>query len=117
MIGGIGADTLNGGAGDDALAGDNGADTLIGGAGNDLLTGGNGADIFAFTNTSGFNRITDFGTGNDRIDLSATDFESFGDVNLVESGGTVFIFISATSSVELTGIDDISDLSADDFIF
>ena len=51
------------------------------------------------------------------IDLSATDFEDFGDVNLVEQNGTVFIFIDEDSSVELTGVEHVSDLSAEDFIF
>jgi len=82
-----------------------------------LLTGGNGADTFVLSNSSGFDRITDFGNGNDVIDLSATDFEDFGDVNLVEQNGTVFIFIDEDSSVELTGVEHVSDLSAEDFIF
>ena len=117
LVGGTGNDTINGGNGDDNLDGGTGRDTLIGGSGNDLLTGGNGADTFVLSNSSGFDRITDFGNGNDVIDLSATDFEDFGDVNLVEQNGTVFIFIDEDSSVELTGVEHVSDLSAEDFIF
>jgi len=117
LVGGTGNDTINGGKGDDNLDGGTGRDTLIGGSGNDLLTGGNGADTFVLSNSSGFDRITDFGNGNDVIDLSATDFEDFGDVNLVEQNGTVFIFIDEDSSVELTGVEHVSDLSAEDFIF
>jgi Ca2+-binding RTX toxin-like protein len=54
IIGGTGADTLNGDAGNnriegrdgnDALQGRNGNDTLIGGNGNDILMGGAGADV------------------------------------------------------------------------
>ena len=45
MINGSGgADTLDGGSGNDTLNASNGADSLIGGAGNDLLNGGPGAD-------------------------------------------------------------------------
>ena len=117
LVGGTGNDTINGGNGDDNLDGGTGNDTLIGGSGNDLLTGGKGADTFVLSNSSGFDRITDFGNGNDVIDLSATDFEDFGDVNLVEQNGTVFIFIDEDSSVELTGVEHVSDLSAEDFIF
>ena len=117
LVGGTGNDTINGGNGDDNLDGGTGNDTLIGDSGNDLLTGGKGADTFVLSNSSGFDRITDFSNGNDVIDLSATDFEDFGDVNLVEQNGTVFIFIDEDSSVELTGVEHVSDLSAEDFIF
>ncbi|WP_312217337.1 Ig-like domain-containing protein [Brevundimonas sp.] len=44
MYGYGGADTLNGGLGNDLLRGGAGADTLNGGAGNDLLVGGTGND-------------------------------------------------------------------------
>src|SRR6478736_833004 len=44
LIGGSGADVLNGGAGDDTLLGKGGADILTGGDNNDTLTGGNGDD-------------------------------------------------------------------------
>ena len=82
-----------------------------------MLTGGNGDDTFVLTDSSGFDRITDFGNGNDVIDLSGTDFEDFDDVNLVEQNGTTFIFIDEDSSVELTGVEHVADLSADDFVF
>jgi len=109
--------TITGSSGNDRLDGTEGADVLDGGAGNDFLVGGTGGDTFVFTNNAGFNRVADFGNGDDVIDLSATDFESFADVNLVEQNGTVFIFINENSSVELTGVDDVADLSAEDFIF
>jgi len=117
LSGGNGRDTLNGGNGNDFLTGGRGRDVLNGGSGNDVLVGGNAADRFVFTDTSGFDTITDFGNGNDVIDLSATDFEDFDDLNLVESGGSVFIFINENSSVELTNIEHIEELSADDFVF
>ena len=40
MFGGVGADRLNGGKGNDSLFGQMGGDRLIGGPGNDLLDGG-----------------------------------------------------------------------------
>ena len=82
------ADTLQGGAGDDSIIGVGGNDTLIGGDGDDrlnggadrdTLTGGTGADIFVFeivnhTGTrSQADRITDFQSGGDKIDLTAID--------------------------------------------
>jgi Ca2+-binding RTX toxin-like protein len=44
--GGLGADNIAGGAGDDTLRGGPGPDTIAGGAGDDFLRGGLGPDIF-----------------------------------------------------------------------
>ena len=52
---------MQGGAGDDLL---------LGGAGGDSLTGGGGADAFRFTGGAA-DRITDFASGQDVIDLRA----------------------------------------------
>jgi serralysin len=71
--------TLTGGAGNDTLIGGTGNDRLVGGSGVDTLTGGGGADtfVFAFGDSSAasgqHDRITDFVTGVDRIDLGAID--------------------------------------------
>jgi len=110
-------DTLDGGNGNDFLNGGGGNDELIGGTGNDTLSGGGGADTFVFSDTSGADVITDFGLGNDRIDLSATAFDDFGSLDLVESGGSVFLLINDDTSIELSGVDSIADLQASDFLF
>lgn len=47
MYGYGGADTLDGGRGDDLIRGGAGADSLIGGQGNDLLVGGTGSDTMS----------------------------------------------------------------------
>ncbi len=71
--------TLSGGNGSDTLMGGAGNDTLIGGLGLDILTGGSANDTFAFllgqsSAASGqHDRITDFLSGTDRIDLSGYD--------------------------------------------
>ena len=68
--------TLSGGGGNDTLIGGAGNDRLIGGTGVDNLTGGGGADTFVFllgdsSAASGqHDRITDFLSGTDHIDLS-----------------------------------------------
>jgi Ca2+-binding RTX toxin-like protein len=101
VYGGSGNDLLAGGAGDDVLNGQSGADVLLGGDGGDLLsggwaadlmTGGSGADVFLF---SGFetglgaaaDRITDFTSGEDVIDLSAWDADS------ATAGNQAFAFV------------------------
>ncbi|HEX8442665.1 MAG TPA: M10 family metallopeptidase C-terminal domain-containing protein [Allosphingosinicella sp.] len=79
LRGGEGDDTLGGLGGNDTLIGGDGDDRLNGGADRDTLTGGTGADIFVFdtanhTGTrSSADRITDFQSGLDLIDLSAID--------------------------------------------
>ena len=76
--GGLGADHISGGNGSDVLEGGSGKDTLIGGNGDDILRGGTGNDTFVFLSAaeaSGagtlIDQITDFQTGQDKIDLSA----------------------------------------------
>jgi len=72
--------------------------------------------MFVFEEGSGYDTIADFEVGKDQIDLSAFDFDNFNDLNLVEQNNSVFIYIDENTSVELSNIDDVNDLSADDFI-
>ncbi|MEH2610437.1 M10 family metallopeptidase C-terminal domain-containing protein [Bradyrhizobium sp. AZCC 1693] len=88
--------TLSGGGGADTLIGGAGNDKLIGGAGVDNLTGGSSGDIFVFllgdsSATSGqHDKIIDFATGTDHIDLSGID--------AIGSTGTLdqFVFIGTS---------------------
>jgi Ca2+-binding RTX toxin-like protein len=70
----------NGGSGDDSISGGSLSDFLVGGSGNDRLNGregsdsfigGAGADVFVFDGSPGNDRILDFVSGTDRIDLKA----------------------------------------------
>jgi Ca2+-binding RTX toxin-like protein len=77
------ADTLTGGAGNDTLDGGLGMDMLAGGTGADLLYGGIDTvkDIFKFTavsdsTTAVRDKIYNFLSGTDKIDLSAIDANS-----------------------------------------
>jgi Ca2+-binding RTX toxin-like protein len=68
-------DVLTGGAATDNLIGGAGNDVLNGGKGVDHLTGGTGADTFRFsggTGASNADRITDFVSGVDKIQIDAT---------------------------------------------
>jgi serralysin len=94
LRGGNDADALDGGAGNDRLEGGNGDDTLNGGAGNDTLIGGNGNDIFVIADQGGYDIITDFRRGADKIDLS-----DLGDFTWVGSGA----FTGGNDGAELRG--------------
>lgn len=91
LWGQLGNDVLLGGADNDLLYGDGGNDRLDGGAGQDKLTGGSGADVFVFSFASDSERvksdkITDFQTGSDKIDLSAIDADT------AIAGNQAFVF-------------------------
>ena len=89
-----GNDRLDGGEGDDDLDGSVGNDTLNGGSGNDrligrddddILTGGSGNDLFRFEPFDGSDTITDFGTGDDRLQF---EFGLFADLEAVRTAAT-----------------------------
>jgi Ca2+-binding RTX toxin-like protein len=126
LTSGKGADTLNGGkgndhiiggAGDDRLRGGDGNDYLNGGWGNDKLSGGTGADVFEFNHhADGHDVITDFEVGVDQIYLPAYGW-SFDELILTQVGQKTVITANGDDfSITLRGT-DITDLTADDFIF
>ncbi|MGM3305459.1 FG-GAP-like repeat-containing protein [Anabaena sp. WFMT] len=75
ITGNIASNILNGGDGNDNLKGGDGDDTLIGGLGNDNLNGGIGYDFFRFNaSNEGIDKILDFSTVDDLIEVSAGGF-------------------------------------------
>lgn len=123
-----GNDRLNGGAGDDVLSGGAGRDTLIGGSGDDLFRFTSLTDSYRTTTTGHSDLITDFTTGQDRLDLSALEFTGLGNGR----DGTLAIQVSADGSrtyiksydadaqgqrFEVTLAGNHADLASTDFIF
>ena len=82
---GMGADTVTGGLGNDFLVGGAGNDTLDGRQGDNGLIGGGGSDVFVFSDAVGDDRILDFVSGTDRIDLRAFAI-GFADVQTSAAG-------------------------------
>ena len=94
-------------------------DFLHGGEGDDRLTGGAGADVFAFGAACGFDKLTDFTQGEDRIDLSSLEgMAGFDDLNVATYGATTVIDLTSygcgTIRLDNTVADD---LDAADFVF
>lgn len=86
-----GDDVLLAGSGNDQVYGGDGNDRIDGGSGQDKLTGGLGADVFVFVSVADSaanksDKIMDFQTGIDRIDLSAID------ANAHEAGNQAFVW-------------------------
>ena len=78
-----GNDQLYGGPGEDWLSGGTGTDLLAAGTGADTLSGGAGSDTFLFVGMSDspangtVDRVEDFASGIDRLDLSALQIDRF----------------------------------------
>jgi Ca2+-binding RTX toxin-like protein len=97
-----GNDTLRGQLGADTLSGGNGIDLLLGGSGADINTGGAGADTFRisyFESGTGAaaDRITDFTTGADLIDISGWD------ANTNVGGDQAFSFVGTAAFTSTAG--------------
>jgi Ca2+-binding RTX toxin-like protein len=99
---------LFGGFGKDTLTGGDGADLIQGGEGVDVLTGGAGADTFRYAGqydaTSQLpDRILDFASGVDKIDLTRIDADLFtdGDQAFHWVGSSAFTGAGAASAGEL----------------
>lgn len=143
LRGGIGRDTIIGGAGDDIIDGDSVSpfmgdrDELEGGGGDDILRGGNGADVFVFKPGDGADTIADFSgvagspeagytagrfsrdytPGFDVIDLTAFATISTAQDALARVGtnGGWAQFSAEGTSILLFGVDP-SELGAADFL-
>jgi len=121
LEGGEGADRLYGNRGNDTLFGGAGDDRLIGGSGSDVLIGGLGADRFIMRdNDNGMvdiDRILDFSSGEDRIDLRSLD------ADITSDGNQAFEFVGAHAfsgvagelrySVDGNGITILGDMDGD----
>ncbi|MBW7901823.1 MAG: calcium-binding protein [Rhodocyclaceae bacterium] len=96
---GAGDDVVSGGAGADLLYGEIGNDTIIGGAGNDTIYGGDGADVFVFTTGNGVDRIMDFVSTTDKIDVTGASGELLGNVAI--AGNTTVTTAAAASGASI----------------
>ena len=96
-----------------------GDDTLSGGAGDDRLAGGPGADVFIFAPAGGYDVVTDFRAGEDKIDLSAfAGIDSTDGLALQQQGDDLIIDLAAHGGGEITlqGFNE-TDLADAHFIF
>jgi diphthamide synthase (EF-2-diphthine--ammonia ligase) len=105
---------LTGGLAADVINGSGGNDTIRGNGGGDILTGGAGLDTFVYDDNDSpilhWDVITDFQTGQDKLDLRAADD---GIVILARFGASTFIYFGAlgnSSVIQVFGDIRTSDL-------
>ncbi|WGF88544.1 calcium-binding protein [Marinivivus vitaminiproducens] len=131
-----GDDNIYGGAGNDYIHGDaefggraavGGDDRIEGGTGNDWMWGDvdrrvdgftSGSDTFVFAPGDGDDRILDFSTGKDVIDLTAWSFGGLEDLDMSGNGtGEVTIALDADDRVQVDVISNDMTLTEDNFLF
>ncbi|MDR6531551.1 Ca2+-binding RTX toxin-like protein [Caulobacter rhizosphaerae] len=115
ITGSSGGDTLTGGSGADIISGADGADSIRGGGGGDTLAGGAGVDTFLYgagdSSVLQWDTITDFATGQDKLDISAVDA---GTVAIAHFGSSTFVYFGSGGSAGVVQIN--GDLKTSDLI-
>jgi Ca2+-binding RTX toxin-like protein len=96
-----GNDILRGATGHDWLLGGDGDDRMVGGRGDDILTLGAGRDVAIHTRGEGHDRITDFVSGTDRLELRSM---LPGEVTLRLTDAGLLVSTAGGGSVLLEGV-------------
>ena len=110
IAGGSGADTLYGGAGNDTIMAGSGADLVYGGSGDDVIYLGlnDGAqDVYCTVNGNGSDGIYGFEIGTDLLDLRASGFASFAELESLigsDASGNATIDLGDDDVLTLFGI-------------
>lgn len=115
LVAQAGDDTLFGGEGDDVLFGRAGSDVLDGGAGFDRVFGGADADLFVLSLGSGEERVYDFDTTEDLVDVSGLGVTGLDDLTIREIGGST-VLRSGDERMVLVNQEE-AELGADSFVF
>jgi Ca2+-binding RTX toxin-like protein len=118
MHGNNGKDLLIGGSGPDTMYGDSGSDTLVAGTGADTMTGGSSSDLFAFGFGVHDQKITDFDTHADRIELHPGMVDNWSDLRALmhQQGKDVVIAFDDSHTITLSNV-SLASLNAGDFLF
>ena len=120
LTGNDGDNFLYGLAASDKLIGFGGNDTLRGGIGADTLTGGLGADKFQFELGGGNDKVTDFVSGTDKVDLHLLAGVTSADLKIATTKSGTVVSVDTNHdgrfdfTITLTGV---SHVDTGDFIF
>ena len=104
LIGYRGRDTLDGGAGNDLIRGGRGIDMVSGGEGTDKVYGGMGDDMFFVNAGDGFDRIMDYGRGDDQVLINTVDLADVSLKTAGKKGNSTKVYIGDDHAATLKGI-------------
>jgi serralysin len=104
------------GSGNDVLIGNEVANRLDGGAGQDTYTGGAGKDIFVVQHVGNFDILTDFNSGEDKLDLSAFGIDS-SDLTFSADGKTLFGDVNGDGAADFAVLSQSDAILVSDIIF
>jgi hypothetical protein len=115
-------DILKGSKGRDYIWGGAGDDRIFGGARNDMLRGGSGSDVFVLKKGGDSDRITDFDSDVDRIDLTQTSIHGLKSLLKnagVDASGKIHIWVPTKDFYDLDELvlDADTPLTVNNFIF
>ena len=102
------------GSGNDVLIGNDVANRLDGGAGNDKYTGGLGADIFVISQKGFTDTITDFKSGEDKLDLSAFHIDASA---VHAAGNNLLIDVDGNGTADLAVVSQAGPIHIADIFF
>ncbi|MBX6370082.1 MAG: type I secretion C-terminal target domain-containing protein, partial [Rhodospirillales bacterium] len=110
--------SVNGNALSNIIAGGAGDDVINGRGGDDLLSGGGGSDVFIVTAGNGYDTITDFKPGTDRLVLDGYGLKNFAAVQAAMTmvGGDTVLTLDNGETVTFKGVAK-SAFTAADFRF
>jgi serralysin len=102
------------GTGNDTLIGNDVANRLDGGAGNDKYTGNGGADVFVIAQKGFTDTITDFHSGQDKLDLSAFHINAS---NVSFSGNAVLVDVDGDHVADMAVVSQLDHIVVADILF
>ncbi|MEM8591528.1 MAG: fasciclin domain-containing protein, partial [Pseudomonadota bacterium] len=113
-----GDDLLNSGTGNDVNNGGEGNDLIAAGAGDDTITGGSGNDVLSFASAvDGANVVTDFASGEDKVELVGVAEEELISVLFGQGDGNDALLISSLNENWSVLLEDVEELEEDDLSF
>jgi Ca2+-binding RTX toxin-like protein len=91
---------FTGSDGANGITGNAASNRLDGSIGTDMLTGGHGKDIFVFNDGNGYDTITDFKQGEDRIEIGVfAGVDSFKDLDFSQDGTNVVLEVGTDDAL------------------
>ena len=106
IVGGLGDDTISGGAGNDYVLAQGGDDTISTGTGTDEVLGGSGDDVITIDGAG--NKTIDGGTGTDSIAINLSGHTSLTDFGISYASDTFTFTDKSSNTISLKNLETYS---------